>query len=249
MQNINFVPDEYVQNSESQRTNLIYVVLLIVVMAGLVGSFASIKVRQRLCTAEEKGVNAKMAQVPEALKQSEELQEKYKAMMKTVLTAAELLELVPRSTLLASLTNNLPSGASLLKLNLVQKEPKTPRPTSKPNNKYQASQAKKSGLTEPMMIPREKTLETHISIEGIAPTDLQVAAYIKRLGNSSLLDNVALVESKEHKIDKMVFRQFKLTAMLRKEVSLTEEDIGKIRVNGAFKEDSIQESKKVGSNF
>ena len=63
MQNINFVPDEYVQNSESQRTNLIYLVLLIVVMAGLVGSFASIKVRQRLCTAEEKRVNTKMAQM------------------------------------------------------------------------------------------------------------------------------------------------------------------------------------------
>ena len=109
------------------------------------------------------------------------------------------------------------------------------------------------------MIPREKKLETHISIEGVAPTDLQVAAYIKRLGNSSLLDNVALVESKEHKIDKMVFRQFKLTAMLRREVSLAEEDIDKIRVKGAsmedsiqegaLKEDSIQESKKVGSNF
>src|SRR4030042_46399 len=82
MQNINFVPDEYIQNSESQRTNLIYLVLLIVVMAGLVGSFASIKVRQRLSMAEEKRVNAKMAQVPEALKQSEDLQEKYKAMMK-----------------------------------------------------------------------------------------------------------------------------------------------------------------------
>ncbi len=248
MQNINFVPDEYVQNSESQRTNLIYLVLLIVVMAGLVGSFASIKVRQRLCTAEEKRVNAKMAQVPEALKQSEELQEKYMGMMKTVLTAAELLEVVPRSTLLASLTNNLPSGASLLKLNLVQKEPKTPRPNSKPNNKYQASQAKKSGLTEPM-IPREKTLETHISIEGIAPTDLQVAAYIKRLSSSDLLGNVALVESKEQKTDTMVFRQFKLTAMLRKDVNLGEEEIDEIRVKGALSEDSIQESKKVGSNF
>jgi hypothetical protein len=60
---------------------------------------------------------------------------------------------------------------------------------------------------------------------------------------------VALVESKEHKIDEMVFRQFKLTAMLRKDVSLAEEDINKIRVKGAFREDSIQESKKVGSNF
>jgi len=189
-----------------------------------------------------------MAQVPEALKKSEELQEKYKGMMKTVLTAAELLEVVPRSTLLASLTNNLPSGASLLKLNLVQQEPKTPHPASKPKSKYQASQAKKSGPAEPI-ISREKTLETHISIEGIAPTDLQVAAYIKRLSSSNLLGNVALVESKEQKTDKMVFRQFKLTAMLKKDVNLSEEEIDEIRVQGVYREDSIQGSKKVGSNF
>jgi len=248
MQNINFVPDEYIHNSESQRTNLIYLVLLIVVMAGLVGSFASIKVRQRLCMAEEKRVNAKMAQVPEALKQSEELQKKYKGMMSTVLTAAELLEVVPRSTLLASLTNNLPSGASLLKLNLIQQEPKRSHPVSKPNSKYQASQSKKSGPTGPT-ISREKTLETRISIEGIAPTDLQVAAYIKRLSSSNLLDNVALVESKEQKTDKKVFRKFKLTAMLKKDVNLSEEEIDKIRVQGAYREDGVQESKKVGSNF
>ena len=248
MQNINFVPDEYVQNSESQRTNLIYLVLLIVVMAGLVGSFASIKVRQRLCMAEEKRVNVKMAQVPEALKQSEELQKKYKGMMKTVLTAAELLEVVPRSTLLASLTNNLPSGASLLKLKLIQKEPKRSHAVSKPNSKYQASQSKKSGPGGPT-ISREKTLETSISIEGIAPTDLQVAAYIKRLSGSNLLENVALVESKEQKTDKKVFRKFKLTAMLKKEVNLNEEEIDKIRVQGLYREDSVQDSKKVGSNF
>jgi hypothetical protein len=35
-----------------------------------------------------------------------------------------------------------------------------------------------------------------MDIEGIAPSDLQVAAYIEHLGNSVLLDDVALVESK-----------------------------------------------------
>jgi hypothetical protein len=72
-------------------------------------------------------------------------------------------------------------------------------------------------------------LETHIDIGGVAPSDLQVAAYIERLDNSTLLNNVALVESKEHKTDDGTFRQFKLTAMLRKDVHLSKEDIERIR--------------------
>ncbi|MHC4537733.1 MAG: hypothetical protein ACYS6K_27695 [Planctomycetota bacterium] len=64
----------------------------------------------------------------------------------------------------------------------------------------------------------------------MAPSDLQVAEYIGRLGNSSLLDNVALVESKEHEVkDRAMFRRFKLTAMLKKEVHLTREDVKNIR--------------------
>ena len=63
----------------------------------------------------------------------------------------------------------------------------------------------------------------------MAPTDLQVASYIERLTKSSLLDNVALVESKEFKVDEATFRQFKLTAMLRKNIHLTKEDVDRIR--------------------
>ena len=248
MNNINFVPDEYIQNNESRRTNLIYLVLFVIVMAGLVGSFATIKIRQRICSSEEENVNARMAQVPEALKQSEELQKKYKSMMKTVLTAAELLEPVPRSILLASLTNNLPLGTSLLELHLVQKKSGAGRRTSKAANKYQAAQAKKTAANK-LKFSQEKSLETHISIAGIAPSDLQVAAYIERLSNSSLLDNVALVESKEHKIDNATFRQFKLTAMLRKDVNLSDVDLDKIRVREVFERQAVMKSEEIAGNF
>ena len=46
MPNINFVPDDYVQSNESRRANLMCLVLLSVVMAGLGGSFVTIKIRQ-----------------------------------------------------------------------------------------------------------------------------------------------------------------------------------------------------------
>jgi len=228
MANINFVPDDYVQNNESRRTNLIYLVLFAVVMVALCSSFITIKIRQKACIIKEKLVSTKMAKIQKAIKQFEELQSKRGAMMRTALTTAELLEPVPRSVLLASLTNNLPQGVSLLKVSLVQKEPKqTSRVAS--TSKYQAEQAKKVAAAKEK-VSREKLLETHIDIDGMAPSDLQVAAYIERLSNSSLLDNVALVESKEHKVeDSTTFRQFKLTAMLTKDVHLTKEDIKKIR--------------------
>ena len=57
MVNINFVPDDYVQSSESRKTNLIYLVLFLVIMVILGGTFMVIKVRQKAIGAKEKIVN------------------------------------------------------------------------------------------------------------------------------------------------------------------------------------------------
>lgn len=227
MSNINFVPDDYIQSNESRRANLMCLVLFSVVMAALGGSFVTIKIRQRACSAEESLVNAKMARMEESIKKFEELQTKRKEMMRTALTTAELLEPVPRTVLLASLTNNLPPGVSLVKLGLIQKEP--PRSAKQaPRSKYQAAQAKADDDSEVALSP-EKMRETRMDIEGIAPSDLQVAAYIEHLGRTILLEEVALIESKEKKIEDTPFRHFKLTAMLRREIHLSKEDIDDIR--------------------
>jgi Tfp pilus assembly protein PilN len=226
MVNINFVPDDYIQNNETRRTNLIYIVLLLAVMIALGGSFVTIKIRQKACLSKEQFVNDRMAQTKETMNQLEDLQVKRRAMMKTALTTAELIEPVPRSIVLASLTNNLPSGVSLSKLNMIQKEPKfTSQPA--PTSKFQASQAEMKAVEK--RISLEKLLETHIDIEGMAPSDLQVAAYIKRLSNSNLMDNVALVESKELKVEESIFRQFKLKAILKTDVHLSKDDVEKIK--------------------
>jgi Tfp pilus assembly protein PilN len=227
MANINFVPDDYIQNNESRRANWMCLVLFLIVMAGLWGSFVTIKIRQRACSDQEKIVNAKMICLQESLNKFEQLQTKRKAMMRSALTTAELLEPVPKSILLAVLTNNLPSGVSLLKLQLVQKEP--PQQANQPaqTSKYQAAQAEKA---EPQArISNEKFLETNIDISGIAPSDVQVASYIERLSSSSLLQTVALVESKERKVEDGTFREFKLKATLQKDMQLTREDIDRIR--------------------
>lgn len=227
MPNINFVPDDYVQSNESRRANWLCLVLFAIVMAGLSGSFMTIRIRQRGCSDQEKLVNAKMTRLQESIGKFEELQTKRKAMMRSALTTAELLESVPKSVLLASLTNSLPAGVSLLKVELIQKEPVQTGQTAT-TSKYQTAQAEKGAVVQ-SRVSNERLLETHIDISGMAPSDLQVAAYIERLDSASLLQNVALVESKEHKLDDATFREFKLRAMLHKEVHLTKDDVDGIR--------------------
>lgn len=229
MPNINFVPDDYVQSNESRRANLMCLVLFSVVMAALGGSFVTIKIRQRACSTEESLVNAKMARMQESIKKFEELQTKRKEMMKTALTTAELIEPVPRSVLLASLTNSLPVGVSLVKLDVRETEASTGNPRGRSSqSKYEAVQ-KKKGNESAAGPSTEAKVDTHMDIEGMAPSDIQVAEYIRRLSNSVLLTNVALVESAEKKVENTPFRHFKLKAMLAEEVHLTKEDVDEIR--------------------
>ncbi|HUV62859.1 MAG TPA: PilN domain-containing protein [Sedimentisphaerales bacterium] len=232
MVDVNFVPDDYTQSNESHRTNFIYLVLFAVLMTALGGSFAALKIRQRDRIADEELVNKKLAEEQEAIKQLEELQAKRREMMKTALTTAELVEPVPRSILLASLTNNLPTGVSLLDLKLVQKQGKPNTPVA-PTSKYQAAQTQKGSQANAQEADApanpEKLLETHIDIGGIAPSDLQVSKYMERMTNSNVLDNVELVESKEYIVEGNTLRQFKLRAMLKKDVHLTKEDVEIIR--------------------
>jgi len=249
MLNINFVPDDYIQSSESHKTNFLYLILFAIVMAGLSGVFLTIKMRQRALNAKETEVNKKMSKAQESISQLEKLQTKRKAMMKTALTTSELIEPVPKSVLLACLTNNLPPGASLLELKVVQKKPSNQHYNRRKANKYQS--AKSSNLptsNDSEGISREQLMETYIDIQGIAPSDFDVATYIESLSKSKMMDNVALVESREQekraasqnqKEESMdpVLRQFKLTSMLTKGVHLSKEDIDSIRK--AYEESSI----------
>jgi hypothetical protein len=235
MVNINFVPDDYAQSNESRRTNFIYLVLFGVVMIALGGSFVSIKIRQRACYTSEELINSRMTEVKEAINQFEDLQARKRDMMKTAITTMELLEPVPRSILLASLTNNLPEGVSLSEVDLIQKQMKQ-NPTVARTSKFQSTQgqntngSQQNGKSQNQASENpEKLLETYIDIGGLAPSDLQVASYIEHLSSSILLDNVALVESKEFKIEDNTLRQFKLSAMLRKNVQLSKEDIEGIK--------------------
>jgi Tfp pilus assembly protein PilN len=222
MSNIDFVPDDYVQQRESGRANFIYIVLFAALMGAIGATFSIIKVRQKLVAKELAVVSEQMLAARSQIEQLEEFKTKSKSIMKTAVMTAELLEPVPRSIIIACLTNNLPSGVSLLEFKLEQKD-------IKPARRPSASQYKAASASANAAFEKPTPPETVITISGIAPSNIEVAGYILRLGSSVLMNNVALVESKEHIVDDVKFQEFKLQMTLKTEVKLTKENIEDIR--------------------
>jgi len=225
MLNINFVPDDYVQKRQSHRANIFYLVLLLLVLSVFGGTFLVIKARQRAVSSQAKLVNARMAKAGKAIASLEELQTKRRLMMKTALMTAELVDTVPRSLILATLTNTLVPGVSLTRVKLIEKAPIKVNSGQAHSSRYDALKGGQGQAQE----QRENRPDIYIEIEGIAPSDIELAGYIARLDNSILLEDVELVHSKEAKIDEEKFRAFELTAMLKKDVRITKGDITSIK--------------------
>ncbi|MCE5185760.1 MAG: PilN domain-containing protein [Planctomycetaceae bacterium] len=226
MATINFVPDDYLQQRQSSRANVLYLMMLTAMIGAIGVTFGFIKMRQKAVLSELEQLDLRMKQTQQQLAELEQLEKQRVTMMKTMVTTAELLEPIPRSVLLASLTNNLPSGASLVEFKLQEKEITVARPAAQaPASQYQAKAA------APTKQPSQPTttVESSLDIRGIAPSDIQVASYIARLSSSILFDQVALVESKEEEIEGLKFRQFRLSAVLKPNLTLSKDDIDSIR--------------------
>jgi Tfp pilus assembly protein PilN len=231
MLKINFAPDDYIQKKQSLRINRLCLVLFLLLMSALVGMFSLIKLRQRAILHQADSVNRRMLEASESIRQLEELQAKRKMMMKAALITAELIEPVPRSVVLASLTNNLPAGVSLTKLKLTQKELDQAVNLNEYSNKYEARKAEIAPNSDTAAVGRRS--ETRVELEGIAPSNIQVAGYIERLSSSVLFEDVALVHSKERVISGEKFLEFKLTAMLSRQAELTRSDMVSMKQAGS----------------
>lgn len=225
MAKIDFVPNDYVQQRESGRANFLYLILFGVLMGAIGVTFSVIKMRQKAVNSDLKAIESKMANAQAQIAQLEEIKTKSKAVMSAMVVTADLLEPMPRSLILASLTNNLPSGVSLLELRLNEKEI-----TSSTQRTGQYQKTTTTTAADASTATNKPQTETNIEITGIAPSDIEVAGYISKLTNSILTENVELVQSKEHKDKKSNFREFKLKAKLVSDISLSREDIENIKM-------------------
>ncbi len=229
MKKLDFLPEDYVEKKAQQRANVICLCLFLVVLAGVGCGFAITEKRQGQIDGRVEDVSQQMRKASESLKQLDVLEGKRNEMMKKAAISASLMEPVPRSLLLATTTNDLPTGVSLTEFKLVSKDVKsqskasTSRTIRSRNKKTQRTTSTKGAEDKQAVEPVK--WETTIEIIGISPTDMQVAGLMGNLKKSALFTEVNLLYSEEHEVQEEKVRKFKLEVVLNSEARASEEDV------------------------
>jgi Tfp pilus assembly protein PilN len=209
MSTINLLPEDYLQRRRQHRGNMICTVLLGVVIVSIC---AAAVVREQSTRRTREVCDRMSAAYADAAKLIDEVRqlEKQKAnMLDKAKRSAALMERMPRSYLLAMLTNALPEGASLKSVRMVIQvvgEDEGDKPKTK---------AKAAAVKAPA-VQKAPQLAMALSITGKATTDVQVARFIARLAAHPLTDVVDLAYSKESKdLQDKGMREFQLSVILK----------------------------------
>lgn len=209
---LSFLPDDYLKRKAQRRANAICAVLFLIIVAAIGAAFTfserSLKNVERMHADVEQSYTI----AAKKLEQVQAMQAKQRTMAQQAELSATLLEKVPRSFLLAELTNHLPAGVSLLDFNLDSKRRTSPKVADAQKSNVIEQKRKGGKVDEPA--PEAKVYDVYMKITGIAETDVQVAQYINRLSRSKLLKDVNLVISDQFEQDKQTLRKFSIDMML-----------------------------------
>ena len=211
-----FLPREYVKGKQELRFVAMTVSLFVIVMLAVVGAFlvtnrrwSSVREQQQVIATEYESEATKLEQLKTLEAQREEM------LSKARITTA-LLETAPRSVLLAELVTALPEEATLIHVALQSKRIKQAPPAAASDAAKKAKSRSKSKKDEPAKPPiiLPPKFEYTLKITGVAPTNNDVADYLRRLQDSPLLRSVELIFIEKTKLEGLELRRFELVAQL-----------------------------------
>ena len=228
MQNVSFLPEDYLENRIRRRTNLVCLALFAVVTVTVISAFLLTNRRRAEVQHQCQLVDAEFQDAADKLVQLDQLQDRKQRMLHKANVTTMLLERVSRSVILAELVNTLPSRVMMTELKLETKVDKAKRAKARTaleaaKRKAKKRKSKKDRKAEraattppaaPMPIPSKVT----ITVTGTAPTDVAVADYMTALAQSPLYEKVNLLVSEQ--LPDKARRRFEVQMQLNEDLRL-----------------------------
>lgn len=209
---LSFLPEDYLEKKLRRRTNAILGTLFLVVIVAIGGTLFWKEKLTRELTKRRAQLDQRMAEAARPIDQFKQMQAKQQTLAHQAELTASLLERVPRSFLLAEITNGIPAGVSLLDLAMDSKLRVTPTAAA-PKTAFQQRQAELNvAATPPPAQPR--VYDVSMKLTGVAGTDVQVAQFISKLDRSTLFKEVNLLISDEFKQGNETMRRFQIELSL-----------------------------------
>jgi Tfp pilus assembly protein PilN len=187
---INFLPNDYLAKRNRRRANLICVAIAATALILVGSSMAFIYVNSANAARMRGMVEQQYQEASQQLNQLQQLKEHKSDLLRKVSLSTTLLERVPRSTVLARLTNHLPRGTSMTSLTMKMEEVEV-------RASEMAGEAAKGVATKAAKAATVRVKQYVFRLDGVAPTDVEVAEYITRLNADTLFRGVDLQFSEE----------------------------------------------------
>src|SRR5439155_12801466 len=190
---LSFLPDDYLERKRQRRTNVICAVLFGVVMLTIGGTFSFSERSLRSIEKEHAAVETEYSEAARRIEQVQQLLSKQRTMARQAEITASLLEKVPRSNVLAEVTNSLPSGVSLTDFVLESKKHQSSAAAPAAAPQAYTFVVKTSPGASPAPAPEAQTIDVFMRLSGLASTDVQVAQLISKLSQSKIFKDVNLL--------------------------------------------------------
>jgi Tfp pilus assembly protein PilN len=208
---LSFLPDDYLDRKVRRRTTIIFGSLFLVVAVCVVLVVQTTMGARRAEEKKNSDVTDKFVEAAKRIDQVKKMHDQQRKIVQHAELAAALVEKVPRSNLLAELTNSLPSGTSLLEFSLEAKEHHEVAASTFDQKKAALEAQRKVETTGAGETPK---FDVFMKLQGVATTDVQVAQYISKLNRSTFLKDVNLVISEAYKSGGDNVRRFEIEMML-----------------------------------
>lgn len=209
---LSFLPDDYLEGKRQRRTNVVCGILLVAILGSVLAGFGSIESSLRKAESEHAEIDKQYADAAKRIEQVRQMQEKQRKMAHQAELTASLLEKVPRSFLLAEITNAMPAGVSLMDVRLESRVRASQQAAATGKTQFEMKKAAMDAAGKKPTAPaaQAKLYDVSMKVMGVADNDVQVAQFMARLNQSKLLKDVNLVISDEYTLNEAKMRKFEI---------------------------------------
>lgn len=207
---INLLPSDYIQSRCRRRANALCLGLFAIVMVGVLGAWAASERSSNHTRDVLDRLNVDYGEAAKLIDRMRRLEVQQIELRRKAKMTASLVERVPRSTILAVITNARPSNLAIVELGLVETKKKSSAPPGTTGTKFAAA------LEQRTAQPARRTVE--MRVVGLATTDVEVARFIANLARNPLIQSVDLVYTEDKLVDERSAREFELTLVLTPDV-------------------------------
>jgi Tfp pilus assembly protein PilN len=177
-------------------------VLFCIVISAIGGAFTVTERSMREINQQYADVEQQYTDAAKRIEQVQKLQDKQRTMAHQAELTASLLEKVPRSKILAEITNGIPTGVSLIDFSMQSRLVHNTPASAGPKTAFQIRQAQVNGgatMVAGIPVAEPRVYDVAMRLSGVASTDVQVAQFIAKLNAAPMFQDVNLLVTEEWK--------------------------------------------------